>query len=124
MALTLEEMKANRRKWVEALRSGEYEQTSEALRRTDGSMCCLGVLSELAGCEFRPDPNSLGTLKTSRQYHVADAKAMSFVGLATCFGGPGTDLALMNDQGKTFSEIADIIESEPAGLFIEPAESA
>lgn len=32
--------------WVEALRSGEYTQTTDVLRRRD-SMCCLGVLCDL-----------------------------------------------------------------------------
>lgn len=34
-------------KWLEALRSGEYEQTTGALRSTNG-YCCLGVLCEVA----------------------------------------------------------------------------
>lgn len=34
--------KANIRKWVQALRSGEYNQTKGALQDVDG-YCCLGV---------------------------------------------------------------------------------
>lgn len=34
------------RKWVEALRSGEYQKTTHALHTT-GGYCCLGVLCEL-----------------------------------------------------------------------------
>lgn len=33
-------------KWLEALRSGEYEQGSNVLFR-DGCHCCLGVLAEI-----------------------------------------------------------------------------
>lgn len=34
--------------WLEALRSGETEQTTKVLGRPDGSRCCLGVLCDLA----------------------------------------------------------------------------
>lgn len=34
-------------KWVAALRSGEYKQTTETLRDGDG-FCCLGVLLDLS----------------------------------------------------------------------------
>ncbi len=35
------------KKWVAALRGGEYKQGTGALRRTDNSFCCLGVLCDL-----------------------------------------------------------------------------
>lgn len=34
--------------WVAALRSGEYQQGTGALRHGDDTYCCLGVLCELA----------------------------------------------------------------------------
>lgn len=37
--------------WVEALRSGEYEQ-GELYLRKDGRHCCLGVLCELVGLQI------------------------------------------------------------------------
>lgn len=39
--------KENIRKWVTALRSGEYEQGREALRNGD-KFCCLGVACDVA----------------------------------------------------------------------------
>ena len=36
------ELGPNQRKWIAALRSGEYEQTQGCLRDNDG-FCCLGV---------------------------------------------------------------------------------
>jgi hypothetical protein len=44
----------NVRKWVDALRSGEYEQTTGVLRKADGDgnvvgYCCLGVACEVSG---------------------------------------------------------------------------
>jgi hypothetical protein len=35
-----------KQKWVAALRSGEFQQTKEVLKNTQG-YCCLGVLTEL-----------------------------------------------------------------------------
>lgn len=34
-------------KWVAALRSGKYKQGKGCLKTADGTMCCLGVLSDL-----------------------------------------------------------------------------
>lgn len=46
---TLEdEINSNRLRWIEALESGEYEQTSGTLRSTKGKFCCLGVACDLA----------------------------------------------------------------------------
>lgn len=36
------------RKWVDALRSGKYEQGRLALRSKDDKYCCLGVLCDIA----------------------------------------------------------------------------
>lgn len=36
------------RLWVDALRSGDYHQTSGKLRSTDDRYCCLGVLCDVA----------------------------------------------------------------------------
>lgn len=37
-----------KQRWVEALRSGEFEQGTHRLRNRDNTYCCLGVLCELA----------------------------------------------------------------------------
>lgn len=102
-------------KWVEALRSGKYEQGTGALN-SDGKFCCLGVLCEVMGvpkygegifrrvCYGGPGDNSTGLLPIS----IREAS-----GIRTSMGVYGdTNLANQNDQGKTFSEIADIIEKE------------
>ena len=34
--------------WIKALRSGKYKQGRGALRKTDNTYCCLGVLCDLA----------------------------------------------------------------------------
>ncbi len=45
-------LKAN---WTAALRSGKYKQGKDTLRRGD-TFCCLGVLADLLGAEWKADP--------------------------------------------------------------------
>lgn len=127
MALSLEQMKANRKLWVEALRSGKYKQTKEVMKTSDGGMCCLGVLADIAGCGWsqvakKEDGTVIFTADENDDYD-APPSAMGFVGLRTSEGRFGrATLAGKNDAGHSFNEIADIIESEPEGLFIESAQ--
>ncbi|TGV26361.1 hypothetical protein [Mesorhizobium sp. M4B.F.Ca.ET.143.01.1.1] len=108
---TAEQQKEHRKLWVQALRSGDYEQGQDYLANK-GLYCCLGVACVLTGM----DDDELSLCGTLNEF----PHAMSYFGLATCTGEYGdTSLAKMNDGGKTFSEIADIIESEPPGLFVD-----
>lgn len=115
-------MNDNAKRWVEALRSGEYRQTREVLRDEHG-FCCLGVACDLYAKEH-PDISQwyehsydrgfdfddlLGTLPT----HVRDWLGLNYDDGRYATGSLTED----NDDGKTFAEIADIIESEPDLLF-------
>lgn len=122
----------NAKLWVEALRSGKYRQGKSSLRDGD-KFCCLGVacdISELG--KWGPASES----PTARAYIAAGntygsesylpAAVMDWLGLTTncgehsCPDYPRTiplTLAALNDNGKTFEEIAALIESEPEGLF-------
>src|SRR6056297_2776684 len=40
-------MKETTQKWIDALRSGKYEQNISALRSNDNKFCCLGVLCDI-----------------------------------------------------------------------------
>lgn len=57
--------KSVRRRWVEALRSGEYPQATGVLAEVDGDRvvgyCCLGVLCELAKDEVPFDTVAVRT---------------------------------------------------------------
>jgi hypothetical protein len=117
LTLTHEQMKANRKLWVEALRSGKYEQATETLSDGHG-YCCLGVACKVAG---------------KSDAEIANWDNLSgFSSVRAFFGLVGNDgdysknscLAEDNDSGASFSEIADIIESEPEGLFIAEAADA
>jgi hypothetical protein len=120
---TLEEQKANRRKWVEALRSGEYEQAIRRLHR-EGAHCCLGVACRVAGLTDE-ELGGYANLTHQRRW----GKVRDFFGLRDGFGSYNVDdgysrcLTDDNDEGKSFAQIADIIESEPDGLFITPEAS-
>lgn len=100
-------------KWLEALRSGRYTQGKGALCcRVNGvqQYCCLGVLCEVLQV---PAISSVGSNFTS--YSDADGLLPDIaVRLAELnefdpvVAGKG--LAALNDLGKTFTEIADLIE--------------
>lgn len=115
---TLEEQKAHRKQWVGALRSGKYEQGQGKLKDDEGHYCCLGVLADIAGCIWEKSNHQWGS---GGEYNVAPDRARDFVGLRNNQGEIEGDLALwrQNDKGKTFAEIADIIEAEPLGLFTD-----
>lgn len=85
-------------KWVEALRSGKYSQTMRQLK-DDTGFCCLGVLCDIQGADFDAIREEYGTLSLSVNpaKYLKDINNVSF-------------LSLMNDDGKSFSEIADYIE--------------
>ncbi len=99
-----------KRLWLEALRSGEYTQGMYILtskyKDSARKHCCLGVL-----CEISQLPTELWRGRKSLPPAVLSWAGLepndSFVKL------PGNlSLASLNDSGKSFSEIADLIEAE------------
>lgn len=93
-------------KWCEALRSGEYKQGKQWLRPTDDSFCCLGVAADLV---HGRDAWFYDV------YHVwtmdgADVHAPQSLYEAGLTAENANHLARMNDDGASFSEIADYIE--------------
>jgi hypothetical protein len=121
---TLEQQKDNRKLWVEALRSGKYRQARALLKNANGAMCCLGILADLAGCDWHWSEYH-GEFKADDKSGICPVKAMEFVGLFRPHGDydDGSDsgqcLTRVNDEGASFEKIADIIEAEPVGLFVE-----
>ena len=113
-------MNENAKKWVAALRSGEYPQTKKCLQDKNG-FCCLGVACDLYQKEVGGiDIDSRGFIDGSEYGQVLPHEVMGWLGLRTKDGSITIEqrLSLYNDEGKSFSEISDIIESEPAGLFL------
>ena len=118
-------MNENARAWVAALRSGEYEQGKGALHPTKNTYCCLGVACELyrqaKGGKWQPDGDGFTFQDNTK---VLPPRVRVWLGLSFSTGSYPMgivfeSLAAQNDGGSTFSEIADVIESEPAGLFSE-----
>ena len=100
------------KKWVEALRSGKYGQATGVLCRND-SYCCLGVLCVVC-IEEGIKIERVGDLFDGHSA-VTPGKAVRAAGLCTPLGAYESNcLSSLNDSGK---EIADVIESEPKGLF-------
>lgn len=131
-----------RAKWIKALRSGEYKQTTGALRDNEG-FCCLGVLCDITKDEVGGWWEGNGEGKTAVfkmpvhdsafKMPVHDSAGLNtflgilphpvreLVGLTTYAGtyGENQSLAFLNDLGKGFDEIADIIEEGKGTLFEE-----
>lgn len=109
-----------RKKWIKALRSGEYKQGRLKLRfirEGEDRFCCLGVLCDVLdkekwiygsnytyfydGSEGQPSPK------------ICDVVGFRHDGIIT-------DLANMNDRdGCTFNEIADLLEKHPERFFTD-----
>lgn len=108
--------------WKVALLSGEYTQGQNALRRSDGSFCCLGVLCDLyrketgkgewvedlgnkyfAFCQANT-PDEAGELPlTVREWAGITGNRRVRV------ESTGTTLAWENDRGMTFAEIVELL---------------
>ena len=111
--------------WVAALRSGDYKQGKSYLSY-QGKFCCLGVLCDLAvnmGVDVDVDANVCDEVYYDGKEDLPPEAIWKWVGL-TDQGGSSEcgQLFQLNDDGLTFSEIADLIESRPAGLFVEVAQ--
>lgn len=101
-------------KWVEALRSGEYQQARTVLRSLDDKFCCLGVLCQIV----EPDR---WVLRTSEKCHsvygvtsvppeeITDPVGLDNAAIHTLWqmndGDPRAHIA-----PRSFAEIADYIE--------------
>lgn len=107
--------KAIKEKWLEALRSGKYEQCTgqlveEKIKWPDEGptgqfcYCCLGVLGEITQKDFikNVDELSLDNGGGLLCYDIAEPMGLK--------GDIQSKLAEMNDDGKSFDQIADWIE--------------
>ncbi len=119
-------------RWVEALRSGDYEQGKHELHykvNRGQRFCCLGVACTLAaadGVELHID-ETFNTVRYDFQSSSLPTSVIQWLGLSGAIGSftgsftdgtlGGTSLAGLNDSGMSFYRIADLIESAPEGLF-------
>lgn len=120
-------MNANAKKWVKALKSGEYKKTKGTLRDEKG-YCCLGVACELAVQNKIIKPakkhDESGYFFYGKEDNFLPKKVMQWLGVRSARGSfvakkeVQLSLDTLNDTGKSFKAIAKIIESEPEGLFV------
>lgn len=100
--------------WVKALRSGKYNQCNAVLRTSYG-FCPLGILCDITKKEVK-GRWSRGTFysgKWSRNRSFLPNTVRELTGIKSQEGnikGFKKSLSKLNDSGKSFSEIADIIE--------------
>lgn len=122
-------MNDNAKKWVEALRSGQYSQVRSYLH-TEKGYCCLGIACELYQEEIGDltiEMDKAGLTRYNSHDSVLPQKVRKWLGLKGTTGGYTKyddhllhdyhSLSGANDQGASFEDIADIIESQPKGLF-------
>lgn len=110
--------------WIEALRSGEYKQTTLTLQNHDG-FCCLGVACDIArqhGVRVRTTPDGL----ISGADLLGQSDVLDWIGLRHALGVPLDDtkfspLTDLNDRHHlSFDAIADELEYNPKEYFNPP----
>lgn len=125
-----------KQKWIDALRSGKYEQGSEKLRSVSG-YCCLGVLCDLYAQEHNVEwefRGRGGTYLQPQDYWYFEEESeflpesvMEWAGLKTNNPRVRVDvednededewfyqdeIAIVNDSGYTFNDLSKIIEQQ------------
>ena len=101
--------------WINALRSGSYQQGRGRLRGEDG-FCCLGVLCDLhprSRSEWKQHDGNWSSF--GHHVHYPPLKIWEWAGALDRKRMPvrpaeEIELAKMNDRGASFNDIADFVE--------------
>lgn len=117
--MAIKKMSGLTRKWLNALRSGEYKQGKGFLRSADGKFCCLGVavnvMAPSTWLKTIDSYDSYSYRKFGQTDLITDEEFNRFIPKyiqnRLDFVVDADMLANLNDMGYTFTEIADIIES-------------
>lgn len=117
--IVTDQHRENRKKWVAALRSGEFDQAIGKLESEDGRFCCLGVACRLANLprEIHASYVIYGD-PGDHEHNYLPTGGAEWLGLET--SNPSVlikelnwqYLANLNDEGYSFAEIADLIEAQ------------
>jgi hypothetical protein len=99
-----------KKEWVDALRSGTYEQGFGSLRK-DGKYCCLGVLCAVIG-HIPLFPEEDFGIDDSLPPMVAKQVGLGSTNPEVILGVLPTPLSVLNDDGVPFDEIAKLIEAQ------------
>ena len=117
------------KKLVKALRSGDYLQGKHRLATVDGygehRFCCLGVLCNIMQEEtgkLKVKRLQAGTYQFNNNTGILPDAVMEWSGIKDANGtikyknGIEGSLTNLNDSGRTFKQIADIIEKNYEAL--------
>jgi hypothetical protein len=102
-------------KWLSALRSGEYQQGKQALKLYK-KFCCLGVLCDIHSKETKNKwvENIYLDHQGALPQDVIIWAGLKFSDPSLYYGKFKSikSLSDLNDSGKTFLQIADLIEAQ------------
>ena len=108
-------------KWVAALESGQYKQAKKILYDGFDGYCCLGIACIIKGAEFTSYEDSDGEIYDNRPVFESTNLAENndeklneaFLQEIGMTNAQQMELAWMNDNGKSFKEIAKFIKTNP-----------
>lgn len=118
-------LKNLKRKWIKALRSGEYDQDTGVLCSADGKrFCCLGVLADIQGARWEEQIKDTGfgfsygkslvlipvPKEKSKPQKDQDELVLASQLRNGLSKAQQNELAHLNDNNWTFDQIADWIE--------------
>jgi hypothetical protein len=113
-----------KQRWLDALRSGKYNQGTGFLRRKDNEFCCLGVLCDVVKDQTRGEwvepYDGFDDYNVTGPWTFADGDGEHVDGYPSdlVYEVTGLDrdlagaLAGLNDAGDDFEYIADRIEEQ------------
>ena len=119
MEYTVIEQKANRERLVRTLRAGTHKQGKGRLRRAF-TYCVGGVACDISGLGHWEFTHGIYVyLKYGGSFPPEVQKFYGFQDSSGSYwtGDKYNSLMGLNDDGVTFEELADLIESEPNGMF-------
>ncbi len=111
-----------KQRWINALRSGHYEQATGKLKNVSG-YCCLGVLCDLYLQEKQLGWDELQTNAYLPRQIREWAELENYDPEVILDNGQTTTLSTLNDNGSSFSEIAYKIETSLYDHPIDPRTS-
>lgn len=121
--MSLPKMKPEVKKlWVDALRSGNYEQGQGFLRTTDNKYCCLGVLCDVSSFSLWKSNTAAHPVwafdgaVTTLPLRVQRWAQLDTDNPVLVYEGDDQTLVVLNDgdpsKSLTFEKIADLIEEQ------------
>ena len=106
-------------RWLTALESGEYKQARDRLR-DDNGFCCLGVACDLSGLgEWTLNRDLTHVFADGGQGAERDYLLFSVRDWLSITRAEEAALADMNNDGKTFAEIAKWIRENADEVFTQ-----